>query len=521
MGSACSFFETPITASENGSGAADASVAEEPGSDEPPREDTPPPGSALLLTPRHGQTIGGNTGELPLAIAGLSPKGGQAIDVQILTNPRNLASWSTVVSTTSSAESNGDAELGHPWSASVGASQRAPGSWPQGGLYRMRVLADGEPVAVLSHDADGCIAQHQNDEGNRILVCAASKDNGIVLVSPTQENDQFPGFLARKGLGSSEATQRYYELTEAPATYEAFMDRYIRSGSRNTQAVYANHGDLAVGRNIECAAFPDGALSGVACMTGNFGAFSGDPGENLNGALSGFASGNAVGAFAYVAMVYQPSRGQDNTVSFVVYGPDGERIEAAALDTRGDVEAVPNTCLNCHGSGSTFDPATGIARGASFLPLDALQLTFAEGLEVSQAAQEESIRQMNQLVAETNLNETTQEIIDELYPSGVDVPGSLMHPSDTPATWAASAKSSETYRHLIAPSCRGCHMTGTLDFSSEELFRTTGSGAVFSVCGDHSMPNAEVVVRNFWRGPGRAYLVDFFDVADPCAPPSL
>ena len=48
----------------------------------------------------------------------------------------------------------------------------------------------------------------------------------------------------------------------------------------------------------------------------------------------------------------------------------------------------------------------------------------------------------------------------------------------------------------------------------------TGGGALGAVCGNHSMPNAEVVVRNFWSGPGRAYLVDFFEVADPCAPPA-
>lgn len=523
MLSGCGFFDTPITASRPPDDTPAEEDVPEPETEPdagPPRADDPLPGSSLLLAPRHGQVVGGNTAEIPLVLAGRSPTPGQEIEVQVLASPTVLSSWTTIATTTSSDESDGTDSLEFAWTVAVAPELRGVASWPQGGLLRLRVLTDGLPAAVLSHDADACVAQTQSEEDSRILTCAARKDNGIVLVSPAEDNEAFPAYLARKGPGSVEATQRYYVQTDAPATYEEFMDRYIRIGTRNSSVVYANHGDLAVGRNIECAEFPDGNLSGVACMTGNFGAFSGDPGLNLNEALAGFAAGDALGAFAYVAMVYQPSRGEDNTVSFVVFGADGARIDEAALDTRGDVAAIPNTCLNCHGSGSTFDPATGIARGASFLPLDALQLTFSPVLAFSQEAQEEATRQINQLVSETNLNDTTQSIIDELYPSGVDVPGSLMYPSDTPESWNATALSSETYRNLVAPSCRGCHMTGTLDFSSEELFRTTGAGAVLNVCGNHSMPNAEVVVRNFWAGPGRAYLVDFFGVADPCPPPS-
>jgi hypothetical protein len=491
-----------------------------PGEEPPPKTDEPEPGSSLLLSPRHGQLVGGVTADIPLVIAGRSPNGGEEIEVQVLSDIHVLTSWTTIATTTASTESDGDVDLGYLWSVSVPANLRAAGSWPQGGLFRLRVLADGDPTAVLAHDAEGCIAQTQTTEGARALSCASKKPNGVILVSPIQDDRAFPAYLARKGLGDVQATQLYYAQTDAPATYDEFMARYITPGLNNPSAVYLNNGDLAVGRNIECAEFPDGALTGVACMTGNFGGFSGDPGLNINAALAGFDAGNALGAFAYVAMVYQPSRGLDNTVSFVVFGADGVRVDEAALDTRGDVASIPNNCLNCHGSGSTFDASTGIARGASFLPLDALQLRFASLPGTTLSDQSESMRSLNQLVSKTNLNATTQGILDEMYPGGVDQPGSLMYPSDAPALWSGSAQAAETYRNLIAPSCRGCHMTGSLDFSSEELFRTTGQGAVLSVCDEHSMPNAEVVVRNFWSGPGRAYLVDFFDVANPCEPPA-
>jgi hypothetical protein len=351
------------------------------------------------------------------------------------------------------------------------------------------------------------------------LACASMKNNGVVLVNPSQGNEDFPPYLARKGQGSLTDTQLYYLQTDAPATYEEFMTRYIDNGTNPASAVYSNIGDLDVGRNIECAQFADGDLIGLACMTGNFGAFSGDPGENLNAALTGFEAGDGLGAFAYVAMVYQPSRGLENTVSFVVFGPDGARVDEAALDTQGDVVAVPNTCLNCHGSGSSFNAETGIVLGASFLPFDTLQLDFSPDVDYSLPTQLEELRKLNALISETALNDATQGMIDGMYPGGVDQPGSLIYPGETPLAWSTDIRAAETYRHVIAPFCRGCHMTGPRDFTTEELFRTTGAESVAQVCQTHEMPNAEVVTRNFWAGPARAYLVDFFDVATPCTPP--
>lgn len=477
--------------------------------------DLPPPGTSLLISPRHGQVIGGLAPLIPLVIVGQSPEPSQEISVQILTDLSDFASWTTLATTTSGEESNGSAELEYDWSLAIDPNDRPLDSWPQGGLFRLRVLSDGEPVAVLAHDADACMADQSADP----LACATVKDNGLVLVSPNQGVEDFPPYLAKKGLGSLTATQLYYQVTDAPATYDEFMTRYINDGTNKASAVYSNIGDLDVGRNIECAQFPDGNLIGLACMTGNFGAFSGDPGENLNLALDGFDAGDALGAFAFVAMVYQPSRGLENTVSFVVFGPDGARIDEAALDTQGDVVAIPNTCLNCHGAGSTFDAETGIVLGSSFLPLDPLQFEFSPLADYSLATQQEEVRKLNALVSQTVVNNATQSIIDGMYPGGVDQPGSLIYPGETPLTWSADTRASETYRHVMAPFCRGCHMTGPRDFSSEELFRATGATSVDQVCNIHQMPSAEVVTRNFWRGPARAYLVDFFDVANPCTPP--
>jgi hypothetical protein len=459
--------------------------------------------------------IGGLAPLIPLVIVGRSPVAGQEIAVQILTDTSDFASWTTLATTTSSDVSNGDAELAYDWSISIAPSSRPLDSWANGGLFRLRVLSDGERVAVLSHDADACMASQSDDP----LACASMKNNGVVLVNPSQGNEDFPPYLARKGQGSLTDTQLYYLQTDAPATYEEFMTRYIDNGTNPASAVYSNIGDLDVGRNIECAQFADGDLIGLACMTGNFGAFSGDPGENLNAALTGFEAGDGLGAFAYVAMVYQPSRGLENTVSFVVFGPDGARVDEAALDTQGDVVAVPNTCLNCHGSGSSFNAETGIVLGASFLPFDTLQLDFSPNVDYSLPTQLEELRKLNALISETALNDATQGMIDGMYPGGVDQPGSLIYPGETPLAWSTDIRAAETYRHVIAPFCRGCHMTGPRDFTTEELFRTTGAESVAQVCQTHEMPNAEVVTRNFWAGPARAYLVDFFDVATPCTPP--
>src|SRR5262245_39475397 len=84
-----------------------------------------------ILEPRHGDVVSGIPAQLAIELSGLHSEPDHVIEIQILGNPGDLTTWSTIETTTT-----GDVfgAGGYAWQASI-----TPGAaWPQGGLLRMR-----------------------------------------------------------------------------------------------------------------------------------------------------------------------------------------------------------------------------------------------------------------------------------------------------------------------------------------------------------------------------------------------
>jgi hypothetical protein len=196
--------------------------------------------------------------------------------------------------------------------------------------------------------------------------------------------------LSEQPVGSIEETIAYYAAINAPPTLTDFMTRFGFPGDE-TSAVYYNLGDLGIGREMHCRATETPA-GGLACYVRNYGTFGGTFDDAIAAMLA------AGPPLATVAMVYTPPIDAPNAVSFIVYGPDGSLVNEAQLDTRGDNKSIPQNCLNCHGGRSRYDLATHASQGARFLPFDPSAFAYAEQPDLTLAAQEGKLRQLNRLV---------------------------------------------------------------------------------------------------------------------------
>ena len=464
--------------------------------DEPVTEN--PISEGVVTTPRHGDVVDGNTNTATLEVAGVHSLADYRIDVQVLDDPSAPASWTTIGTTlTASAPSeNGE----HAWTLIVAPAREVARRWPAGGVLRLRVVgASGEVLAVRFHDSEEI----------------APVTNGMVLVSPSPtpaEADARPRFLDRRNAVDVAETLEYYEAIGAPATLTDFKTQFGFDAT-NVATTYYNAGDLGIGREMHCRA-QDGA---VACYVSNYGEFGGNARMALAAAVEGANAGGSLGAFATVAMVYQPPASAPNSVRFMVYGAAGGLVNEAQLDQFGDNVSIPNNCLNCHG-GARYEPGQNAVIGARFLPFDEAAFDFAELPGFRANDQAARIRELDALVAMTEPTPAIRELI-----AGFD-----SGPADelVVAGWTGSALERKVYKEVVAVACRSCHasLTGTLDFTTAASFKTLRTSIADSLCGPsgtvagHDMPSAEIPLRRLWTTPARAYLMDYLDIPGSCEP---
>lgn len=464
-------------------------------------EPTPDGTFGVLAQPRLGTVIDGPTASASLTFAGVHQRPRYEIAIQVYTG-----AWTTVATaTTDSAPSSTDPSV-YEWQVITSPAQLSPSRWPQGGLLRVRAVgADGEVLAGLFHDADDCLDEHDTWTA-RVASCGNTFENGIVVVSPSDVAGSAarPRFLDRAGSIDAAETGEYYETIDAPLTVTDFHTRFGIT-ELSPASIYYNAADLGIGREMRCQAQPDG---GVACAVGNYGRFGGSEREALDAAV------DARGAFATVAMVYRPPLGAPNSVQFMVYGANGGLVTEAQLDTVGDNVAIPNNCLNCHGTNARYDAATNQVTGASFLPFDPEALVFSTRAGFTKREQAPAVAQLNAAITPAT-SRTNRALIDGWYPDGPGGPAR----SFVPDGWTGSPLERKVYEHVIAANCRNCHAAreDDLGFATAVQFRGRRASIARSVCETRDMPNAQVPLQQLWNSPARAYLAAFLDI-DTCNP---
>ncbi len=496
----------------------------------PGDDDVTPPAEhviGVMDAPRHGQVDSSDTATASLKFHGFASEPGAAISVQVLADPARPDSWLEIakVTTSQTATQVAPGEQAYEWRVTRVPASVAPGAWPQGGLVRVRALFDDHrELTVFADDATACLAEHASWR-DQLTSCGYHVTNGAIVVSPGSLVPMLGStaprgrFLDRKGEGSIAETKAYYAATGAPATLGAFKSKYGFRGSNEKSAAYFNRGDLAVGRNMHCVSFPSGAQTGVACYSANYGAFSGPQDDSLAKAIAGYQSGT--GAFATVAMVYEPPITAPNAVSFVVYNAAGARINQAQLDRFGDNVGIPQTCMNCHGSASQYDATTHAVSDARFVPFDPAAFAFSTQPGFTFADQADQFRALNTLVQQAGAAPGVDELI-----SGFDR-GAQMDVKFMPDAWKETVEEATVYRNVVAPYCRGCHASyagsdATLAFRTAADLHGNAARVANEACGSravadvHGMPSAEVVGEQFLGGPARAYLADLVGATGAC-----
>jgi len=467
----------------------------------PEPEPTPQGPFGVIAQPRLGTVVEGPTTSASITFAGVHERPGYTIAIQIF-----ATEWITIANATTSNEPSSTDPSVFEWQAIAAPAQLNPSRWRQGGLLRVRAIGgDGEVLAGLFHDADPCLDANPTWTA-RAEQCGATFDTGIIVVSAgdVAGSAARPRFLDRLGWVDPLETAEYYQTIAAPLTLTDFRTKYAITPD-SAASTYYNGADLGIGREMQCQPQPGG---GVACAVGNYGSFGGVQREALDDAIDKRAS------FAAVAMVYTPPRDAPNAVQFMVYGANGGLLNEAQLDTVGDNRAVPNNCLNCHGTNARYDAATNIVTNASFLPFDQRILTFSTRLGFTERDQAPALAVLDQTVLPA-LSDTNRQLVAGWYPNG---------PAPTaerfiPAGWRRSPLEAKLYEHVIATNCRNCHASRNddLTFATSAMFVANKNRIVDSLCVKRDMPNAQIPLQHMWNGPARAYLAAYLDIAS-CNP---
>lgn len=314
-------------------------------------------------------------------------------------------------------------------------------------------------------------------------------------------------------------------------------------------AVYYNHGDLGLGRDMHCRSFvnPQGH-TGQACYVSNYGhdangnvAFGQDPDTSINQTI---AKTNVI---ATVAMVYDPDNA-NNKVRFVVFDNLAQRTAFAALDNPGLAAngarntpthaniAVPDNCLTCHGIASQYTPVTSgtvAVKNARFLPFDPFNLRFSTvNAAYADSAVLPQIRQLNAHVMQTNTSAAISEFVTGMYaPDQVTDSWATAHTDWVAPGWTTNDVQTRVYNEVVKPYCRTCHMsqdaadTGAFtgfDWRTWDAFSQNSAAVTDRVCNARAlnvpMPQSERTQTLLWQSPARAHLVNAFDVGGACAP---
>ena len=262
-----------------------------------------------------------------------------------------------------------------------------------------------------------------------LLGCPPDPKPPAPVASITPCNGGKPCFLTRKGVGSAQEAQAYYDTIDPNHTKTTFAQWFTQNGftsplsADTAHAVYFNNGDLQIGRDMYCrVAVPTLPALRVACYVTNYGPAPGTPtypdeSAALADAVAAQNPTAVPNPFATVAMEYDGSPilglGNPRQVDFYVFNGQGARITTAALDSKG-AKAIPQMCMTCHGG--SYNAQTHHVTGASFLPFDVFSFHYSQTPGYTRADQEEQFRKLNAMVKAMCTTPAIVEMIDTLYP---------------------------------------------------------------------------------------------------------
>jgi len=282
---------------------------------------------------------------------------------------------------------------------------------------------------------------------------------------------------------------------------ESLADYRIRTGA----VVYYNKNELGLGRELGCGVVNEGVdvngnpLVAFGCYVSNYGTAFRDTNNSLRLAAEGLHYKNTL------CISYRPSLGAGYEVQFYAYNQDNLRREWAQLDTLGP-RPVPQVCMNCHGG--SYDDWRHLAHFARFLPIDPNVVLWPQDPGLTRADQEESIRIVNALGANSPLTPAQREMLDKLYGGNLNVPGTKSANKWFPAGWDDTDAHRDLFDQVVKPNCESCHLAMQTDptgatlavynsFKSASTLIEAGLPAV--VCNAFSMPNAQATIWNFWE----------------------
>lgn len=415
----------------------------------------------------------------------------------------------------------GDSELGHVYKTIVANSGAAVAEafppWPYSDCQGVDI-STGESPVLLELD----VPTHKEQW--------LSRKHGIYTTNPTQLIPEEQQILE---------TEAYYDVIDPGSLKDTLTKWKMENGfsldplfSNDVRAVYYNNLDLKLGRQMHCRKTANGPdIGNVACWVTNFGDPGGPPDDGLGPAI-GNLNGLPFDPGATVTMEYDASLGSseaENQVKFYVFAPNGTRIPRVALDIEG-AKPVPQICLVCHGG--NYEDSTHSVTGAAFREFDvfgfefdeenAFGLTFLDltgipqlytGQDFSLNGQQEAFRELNAMVKSTNPKVDSDgfspivELIDGLYPGGVDVPNAVATDTYVPVPWSSaddpttpnvveSLDKSALYNTITKRHCRACHIAQAsyYDFYEYSDFQSLEN----VICSDREMPHAQAPFNNFW-----------------------
>lgn len=349
----------------------------------------------------------------------------------------------------------------------------------EGYTATLDVPASGDPAGYVASAPIELSHVIANRRPTLVKMVANGPDGNIrgrmVVAGQGAGSDRLKGtdhFLSYKGLDTKLSACLYYRALGAVGECDAqgnptgaiSFDDWKRQnafgGPTDVAADYVNQRDLNLVRRMVATRSPSGVIAFYVCNNpGPDGRTQKEIDDVIADAL---ATQKRV---ACVAMEYSTVTGANNNqpfTKFYTFGPDGSLLLSINLDGRGE-KYMPGSCVACHG-GTTYNgrfPEQQTASpylGARFLAFDTGNYLFSSQPLLTEAAQSESIYQLNQLVRATELSDTspTSELIKGWYANG-----HVLDKAWVPPVWqaedAVNPGAARFYKELVAISCRTCH----------------------------------------------------------------
>ncbi len=285
---------------------------------------------------------------------------------------------------------------------------------------------------------------------------------------------------------------------------ESLADYRVRTNA----VVYYNKNELGLGRELGCGVVDDGpgidpntgkTFQAIGCYVSNYGTSFRDPNNSLRLAAEGIHYKNTV------CISFRPSLGAGYEVQFYTYNQDNQRREWAQLDTLGP-RPLPQVCMNCHGG--SYDNEKHLAHYARFLPMDPNVVLWPQDKGLTRADQEESIRIVNALGANSPLTPAQRDMLNKLYNNNLNTPGTKSADKWFPTAWDDTDAHRDLFDKVVKPNCETCHLAMQTDPNGQtlaiyDLFKSPSTlmsaGLAADVCNSFVMPNSQATSRNFWE----------------------